>query len=191
MQAGEVPSRLQGSRWQTGNSRQRFIGENDREGWRADTRSVYDDCMHGSRHLMFGLSAALLISACDRHVDPADASTETYNVSSCGGAPSTWSPHGSEYGELVPPYALAATPKGLTWNAAPINAATARDYLRTVGRRVPGLSIQVVFDPHVSCIVAEETRALVNASRKCGRNEKCVEYSRPEYEAQVNLHDVE
>ena len=147
--------------------------------------------MHGSQRLAFVLSVALITSACTRQIDPTDASTESYTVSSFGGTPSTWSPHGSEYGELAIHNTLAATPRGLTWNGVPIDAATARDYLRAVNGRAPSISIQIVFDPHVSCRVVEETRALVSASLECGRNEKCVEYSRPEYEAQAELHAVE
>ena len=147
--------------------------------------------MQGPQHLAFVLSAALITSACNHDVNPADASTETYGVSSCGGTPSTWSPHGSEYGELAIHNVLAATSRGLTWNGVSINAATAREYTRAVGGRVPSISMQVVFDPHVSCRVVEETRALVSASLECGRNEKCVEYSRPEYETQAELHAVE
>ena len=140
--------------------------------------------------LLFVLGAAMIASACNRQVGRAEANSATYGVNSCGGAPSTWSPHGSEYGELAIYNALAATNKGLTWNGTPLTTATAKDYLRTSSGRAPAINIQVIFDPEVSCLIVGKTRSLVSGSLRCGRNEKCVEYSRREYESETQRHAV-
>jgi hypothetical protein len=134
---------------------------------------------------------ALVLVGCNGSQAQPERRSSTYNVSRCGGAPSNWSPHGSEFGELMAHNTLEVGPASVRWNGIAISAATAKEYLGDMNQLNPHVNIQVVFDELTDCNVVQQTRALVSDNLHCGPTEACVEYSEPEWQGQQARHAVQ
>jgi hypothetical protein len=129
-------------------------------------------------------SGALAAAACKPPPKQPEDSASTYRADRCGREPSTWSPQGHEFGELMQRNALEIGPSGLKWNGSSISMATLRRYLQSVNQLNPPINLQIAIDPSTDCGKVNQTRALITESFHCaaGSIPVCVEYSEPEWQ---------
>lgn len=139
---------------------------------------------------MIGIISVILSAGCDRPQRKPDQPAIIYAANHCGGSPLHWSPHGSEYGELMTHNKLAIGRAKLNWNGVALSAATLESYLHEMSRYSAPVNLQVIFDDRLDCRLVNRTRALVTDKLRCNFSGACVEYSESEYRAEASRHFV-
>ena len=144
---------------------------------------------HPIRSTLCTFSLLLAMSPCSSQARTHKPSL-TYNGNRCGGTPSGWSAQGSEYGELMVHNSLRVERGRFTWNGATVSSATIQMYLAQMKSLHPSVSLQVVFDRNAGCGLVNRVRRVVDQTLHCGRGQRCIEYSKTEWQARSAGHVV-